>query len=87
MTFPHASPTGACLSPRSDETMAVKQNQVYAELGGKKRYLRVEEVTDEEAICRSGWRVRNGVAWSHRLPTFLISVLEDTTLFRLETDA
>jgi hypothetical protein len=67
--------------------MAVKQNQVYAELGGKKRYLRVEEVTDEEATCRAGWRVRNGISWSHRLPTFLLSVLADTTLFRLETDA
>ncbi len=67
--------------------MSVKQNQIYAELGDKRRYLRVEEVTDTEATCTAGWRARQGIVWSKRRPTFALEVLTDLSLFRLEADA
>jgi hypothetical protein len=67
--------------------MAVKLNQVYAELGAKKRYLMVDEIDGEEAVCLAGWKGRSGIAWSHRRPVILLSELEDTTKFRLEQDA
>lgn len=67
--------------------MAVKNNQVYSEIAGKKRYLRVDEVIEDEAICTAGWRARgNQIVWTNRMPAVPTSVLEDTTLYRLEHD-
>jgi len=67
--------------------MAVKVNQVYAELGGKKRYLRVDELTDEDAVCTAGWPGRGGqVIWSRRAPVIPQAVLDNNTLYRLEQD-
>jgi len=66
----------------------VKVNQIYAELGGKKRYLKVKKIAEDVAVCLAGWRTRgNQVSWSNREPILLLSSLTDQSMYRLEQDA
>jgi hypothetical protein len=67
--------------------MAVKVNQVYSEIGGKKRYLRVDELSGDDAVCTAGWLGRGTqILWSHRAPVLPQAVLLNTSLYRLEQD-
>ena len=65
----------------------VKLNQIYAELEGKKRYLLVDQLSEDEATCIAGWRGRTGIAWSHRRPVVPKSDLLDPSMYRLEADS
>lgn len=65
----------------------VKVNQIYAELGGKRRYLKVKELVDDMAICVAGWKAKGiQISWSNREPVLPLSTLTDQTLYRLEQD-
>lgn len=67
--------------------MSVKKDQIYAEMGGKKRYLKVVDVAGGDVTCRAGWRGRgNRVTWTTRFPIVPMMNLLSPDLFRLEKE-